>query len=212
MSAVASTVIDARSGQTARREQILDAAEACFVRNGFHRTTMQDLSREAGMTAGNFYHYFRSKEALVLGLAKRERERGAQLVLRLEQDGDRRAAVLGVFSRYFVAMARDTAVLRLEIWSEATRNPAIAAMTEESETETRAWFIAMFQTLATSPDCDPTALYETVRPLMKGLIVDRALQTAYDPARAVARLCSLIDAGLAGRLPASSSRDGELDR
>jgi AcrR family transcriptional regulator len=212
MSVVASNVINARSGQTTRREQILDAAEACFVRNGFHRTTMQDLSREAGMTAGNFYHYFRSKEALVLGLAKRERERGALLVERLEQDGDRRAAIFGIFNRYFVAMPRVTAVLRLEIWSEATRNPDIAAMTEESEAETRTWFIETFRALATSPNCDPSALYAIVRPLMKGLIVDRALQTAYDPAGAIEQLCGLIDAGLAGRLPASCSLNEGVDR
>ncbi|WP_244513793.1 TetR family transcriptional regulator [Methylobacterium sp. UNC378MF] len=28
----------------------LDDAEACFTRNGFHRTTMQDLAREAAMS------------------------------------------------------------------------------------------------------------------------------------------------------------------
>ena len=212
MSVVASYVIEARSGQAARREQILDAAEACFVRNGFHRTTMQDLSREAGMTAGNFYHYFRSKEALVLGLAERERGRGAVLVERLQQDGDRRAALLGIFSRYLASMTRETAVLRLEIWSEATRNPAIAAMTEQSEAETRGWFVETFRSLATSPDCDPTALYEIIAPLMKGVLIDRALRPNYDPASAVTRLCALIDAGLAGRLPASSSLDGDLDR
>ena len=35
--------------QQARRDHILDAAERCFARAGFHRTTMQDICREAGV-------------------------------------------------------------------------------------------------------------------------------------------------------------------
>ena len=40
---------------------------------GFHRTTMQDVAREAGMSAGNLYRYFASKEALVSGMIERDR-------------------------------------------------------------------------------------------------------------------------------------------
>lgn len=65
MGAVTGTVVEVRDAQAARREQILDAAEACFVRNGFHRTTMADLAREAAMSQGNFYRYFASKEDIV---------------------------------------------------------------------------------------------------------------------------------------------------
>jgi AcrR family transcriptional regulator len=36
----------------ARREQILEAAIECFAHNGFHRTTMQDIMREAGLSVG----------------------------------------------------------------------------------------------------------------------------------------------------------------
>ena len=36
----------------ARRRQIVDAAIVCFVRKGFHRATMQDICREAGLSAG----------------------------------------------------------------------------------------------------------------------------------------------------------------
>ncbi|GJE43004.1 TetR/AcrR family transcriptional regulator [Methylobacterium soli] len=201
MSAALGTVIEARSGQTARREQILDAAEACFVRNGFHRTTMQDLARAAGMTAGNIYHYFESKEALVLGLAERERARGAALVSRLAGGGDRRAVLMGIINQYFVSIPREAAVLRLDLWSEATRNPAIAAMTARFDEEGRDFFIEAISALATAPDCDPVALFETLDGLMRGIVVNRALRPDYDPAPAAARLRGLLDAGLAGRLP-----------
>ncbi|MCH8191827.1 MAG: helix-turn-helix transcriptional regulator [Chloroflexi bacterium] len=36
----------------ARRQQILDAAFACFARQGFRQTTMQDIFREADLSAG----------------------------------------------------------------------------------------------------------------------------------------------------------------
>ena len=49
---------------------ILEAAERAFVRNGFHATTMQHVADEAGMSAGNLYRYFPSKEAIVEGLCE----------------------------------------------------------------------------------------------------------------------------------------------
>lgn len=191
----------ARDGPAARREHILDAAEACFARNGFHRTTMQDLAREAAMSPGNFYRYFESKEALVLGLVERERERGTHLVAEMEGSGNRRGALLGIIARYFVSITREAAILRVEIWSESTRNPAIAAMTERMEAETRDWFVATLSALATAPDCDPVALYALLAPLMRGIVVGRAALPDYDVAAAVAQLHAVLDAGLDGRLP-----------
>jgi AcrR family transcriptional regulator len=48
-----------------RRQQILDAATACFARKGFHQTTMEDIGNEAGVSPGVAYRYFESKEAIV---------------------------------------------------------------------------------------------------------------------------------------------------
>ena len=36
----------------ARREQIIEAATRCFLRNGFHQTSMQDVIKEAGLSVG----------------------------------------------------------------------------------------------------------------------------------------------------------------
>lgn len=53
----------------ARRRQILDGATACFARNGFHATSMQDVLKETGLSAGAVYRYFRSKEEMIAAIA-----------------------------------------------------------------------------------------------------------------------------------------------
>jgi AcrR family transcriptional regulator len=53
----------------ARRRHILGAARRCFVRNGFHATSMADLLAEAEMSAGGLYRYFSSKDDIVRTIA-----------------------------------------------------------------------------------------------------------------------------------------------
>lgn len=48
-----------------RRQAILDAAIVCFSRSGFQAATMRDIFREAGMSAGAIYNYFKSKEEIL---------------------------------------------------------------------------------------------------------------------------------------------------
>ncbi|KAB2345626.1 TetR/AcrR family transcriptional regulator [Actinomadura rudentiformis] len=52
-----------------RRAQILDAARACFIRKGFHETSMQDIFAESGLSAGAVYRYFKSKTEIIEALA-----------------------------------------------------------------------------------------------------------------------------------------------
>jgi TetR/AcrR family transcriptional regulator, transcriptional repressor of aconitase len=54
----------------ARRDQILSAARRCFLRDGFHATSMQDLFAEAGLSAGAVYRYFASKEDMIIAIAE----------------------------------------------------------------------------------------------------------------------------------------------
>src|SRR5207247_1825663 len=54
-----------------RREEILAAALRCFAREGFHRTTMQDIVAESGLSPGALYRYFAAKEDLIAAIAAR---------------------------------------------------------------------------------------------------------------------------------------------
>ncbi len=50
----------------ATRERILTAATELFYENGYHATGLDKVIRRAGITKGNFYYHFRSKEELAI--------------------------------------------------------------------------------------------------------------------------------------------------
>lgn len=49
----------------AKREAILRAAAVAFRRNGYHGTSMEDISEQLLMTKGSLYYYFQDKEAIL---------------------------------------------------------------------------------------------------------------------------------------------------
>ena len=199
--------------RSARHDHILDAAEICFIRAGLHRTTMQDIAREATMSAGNIYRYFDSKEAIVLGMAVREQQRGSAAVLAsVEGLHDKRAILMEVYSRHFIRISRSAAVIRVDLWGEVTRNPVMADLLRPVHESGRAWFVETFKALATSRTCDPEALYRAVDVLLSGAVVQRATSADYDPAPIEAQLNALIDEGLAGRLPTRAIKKEKSNR
>lgn len=52
----------------ARVRQLLDVATALFVEKGVAATTIDDIATSAGIAKGTFYHYYESKQALLIAL------------------------------------------------------------------------------------------------------------------------------------------------
>ena len=48
------------------RDRIRKAAFLLFEKKGFENVSMQEIARAAGCSAGNLYHYYKNKEALIL--------------------------------------------------------------------------------------------------------------------------------------------------
>lgn len=54
-----------------RRNELLDIAQALFVKNGYDATPVSAILDAAGVAKGTFYHYFKSKEDLLDALVER---------------------------------------------------------------------------------------------------------------------------------------------
>lgn len=53
-----------------RRKEIITAAKKLFYIKSFSRTNMQAVADEAGISKGLIYHYFKSKESLLLSFSE----------------------------------------------------------------------------------------------------------------------------------------------
>jgi AcrR family transcriptional regulator len=77
----------AEAMRSARREEILRAAEGVFSRNGYHASSVSDVIDAAGISRGTFYLYFDGKEALFLDLIERFIQRITNVVEVVDPEG-----------------------------------------------------------------------------------------------------------------------------
>lgn len=49
----------------AKREQIIEAANALIYQRGYNQTSFSDIAEASGLPRGNFYYYFRSKDEIL---------------------------------------------------------------------------------------------------------------------------------------------------
>jgi len=113
----------------ARREQILEAALNCFARSGFHQTSMRDICKEAGLSAGAVYLHFSSKDDIIEASWQRVREARATRLEAAKQKGSAIHALEELLDDYERRLAQaDTDrvwQLGIQLFAEALRNPRI---------------------------------------------------------------------------------------
>lgn len=69
-------------------QTLLKAAVKVFSKKGYHASTMEEIAKTAGVSKGLAYHYFKSKEDLLVSLAKERIEEFAPLTEALEEIPD----------------------------------------------------------------------------------------------------------------------------
>ncbi|MBL8551986.1 MAG: TetR/AcrR family transcriptional regulator [Hyphomonadaceae bacterium] len=110
-----------------RRREILDAAEICFRRRGFHQATMQEICAEARISPGALYRYFDSKADIIAAIAE-EKHREAEEAFKIarRQGGFVEALALVVAQHLDKISSETEGALFCDIMGEATRDPLLA--------------------------------------------------------------------------------------
>jgi len=112
-----------------RSTQLLDAAQRVFSRQGFHVANISDVAAEAGVSQGTVYHYFDSKEELLLAVYTRWETQHLQdeigLALQAEPSAARKLAFIAHAATERVSGSLQLLQASVEFWSHIPRNADI---------------------------------------------------------------------------------------
>lgn len=187
--------------QSDRQAEILDAAERCFARSGFHLASMQDICAEAGMSPGNLYRYFASKEALIAGISERNRAQAAAMLGEVGKAPDFFQALAEHARHHLVDRSAEEVGLCAEIMSESRRNPEVARLYEQIERDIKNHLAAMLRSaiergeVRADLDVENAALALMV--LADGMSWRRAVDRGFDADRLLPMILQMVHSLLA---------------
>lgn len=121
-----------------RERSLISSAYRVITRQGGHRTSLQDIAEDAGVSKGLLLYHFKSKDAVLITTMRWALLRTADRIRsRLaEADGDPRQAVHALIDAVFVGARqnRDFYLLYLDLIEHSARAPSfseLSAMTKE---------------------------------------------------------------------------------
>ncbi len=128
----------------ARCNALLDAAARCFAQSGFVATRTADICLLADMSAGNLFHYFPSKQAVLLALIARE---GLEIQQAMDQLLLQQAPLLALqgFLQHVCQLAEDPNYtgLALEIAALSHRDAEVAQQARHNDQLLRSGLAAL---------------------------------------------------------------------
>jgi TetR/AcrR family transcriptional repressor of uid operon len=190
-----------RQRQIDRRTAILDAAERCFSRAGFHQASMHDICGEAAMSAGNLYRYFPSKEALIAGICERNRAEAVASFAMVDAAPTFFDGLAGLARHHLVDRTDAEIGLCAEIMAESRRHPEIARLYQSIEQDIKNRIAAMLRSAAARgeirDDIDLDAAATVLMVLGDGMSWRRSVDSTFDAGASLPLILKMVHCLLA---------------
>jgi AcrR family transcriptional regulator len=173
-----------------RRRGILNAANRCFGRRGFHATSMKEICDEAAMSPGALYRYFVAKDDIIIEMVTAERHEWEALLLTIPPEASAMDLVDAVAQRLeadspAADLMSGAPVMLLEVLAEASRNPRVRPVVVASYHAVTTQLAARIRTDAAtgriSAGMDPDTIATLIVAAIDGLLARCAVDSAVQP-------------------------------
>jgi TetR/AcrR family transcriptional repressor of nem operon len=154
------------SGKTTR-ERIIDAADRLFYQQGYEQTSFADVAAAVGITRGNFYHHFKSKDEILDAVIELRLDATAGMLARWEVEGGHPQGRLLCFVGILVANRAKIMNHGCPVGTLSTELSKLDHRSREDANKIfllfRAWLRRQFEQLGRSGDADDLAMHLLAR-------------------------------------------------
>lgn len=183
-----------------RRQEISEVAIRCFARQGFHRTTMEDIISELRSSPGAVYCYFRGKEEIVAAIAEQRHARESALLIESLAMASVAEAIAHLASSFFEILQDPKEMERrkvtIQLWAESLRDQRIRSIIERGIRQRDLLTAALRRAQASNQlpeDLDVDALSRVLLGLLQGFILQQAWEPALDSKAYLATVMRLLE-------------------
>lgn len=153
--------------QRATRQRIVEASDQLFYRQGYENTAFADIADSVGISRGNFYHHFKTKDDILSAVIQLRLANTQRMLERWDAEGETPADRIRSFVGMLVANRRKimrhgcpvgtlcTELAKLDHPSQARAN--------ELFTLFRTWLRKQFTLLGREHDADALAMHLLTR-------------------------------------------------
>src|SRR5262250_3015024 len=123
-----------RLPRSARRKQLLAAAQEVFVAQGYHAAAMDDIAERAGVSKPVLYQHFPGKLELYLALLDTHGDALVEKVrAAMAETSDNKERVAGSMRAYFEFVDHESEAFRLVFESDLRNEPAVRDRVDAAE-------------------------------------------------------------------------------
>ncbi|MHC2338055.1 TetR/AcrR family transcriptional regulator [Bradyrhizobium sp. USDA 4454] len=189
-----------------RREEILQAAEICFARQGFHQTTIQDVIKESGLSAGCIYGHFAGKEELIRAIGESRHGRDSALLAVKDQSDDVLQSLRAIARGFLGDLQKEEGLrarrVALQLWAEALRDDVVRDQVTSGIRQPIAMIVDLLRRGqkggAIDPQVQPRGAARAMVAMFQGIVLQRLWGETVSTAEAM-HAFDIFLAGLAAR-------------
>lgn len=149
------------------RDQIIETADRLFYQNGYEHTSFADIAEAVGISRGNFYHHFKTKDGILEEVIRLRLAKTEGLLARWEREGRRPEERIRSFVG--ILIANQTKIMRHGC-PVGTLCNELAKLAHPAKDDAaglfalfRAWLRRQFELLGRTEDADELAMHLLAR-------------------------------------------------
>lgn len=193
-------------GASETRQQIVDAADRLFYEHGFEATSFADIAMDVGLSRGNFYYHFKTKDEILSAVIARRISNTRAMLEGWDQDAASPADRILSFVHILIANRTKIMAYGCPVGTLCNELAKLDHLAKDDAaglfTLFRDWLARQFSTLGRGADADALALHLLMR--SQGVAT---LATVFRDEQFIRREVADMEAWLHTQCPAALSVD-----